>query len=372
VRVAFDARMVTWKGIGTYSLELLRALAARRKDEGLEVSAFRLPDDHFVEKDPSLADLRWQVVPGSVWSPLALLKVGQAASRTVDLFHSPHFLVPPTYRGPLITTIYDLIPLDHPETMPNPAARRVFEAAVHFAATRADMVLCLTRFSAARLAAHRIAPRDLSIIPGAAPAGLMPAGAAEIERVAHKYGLPPGYVLWIGAFRAHKNTAALLKAYRLLPRGLSQRHPLVLAGGLDGALATALQQRAPREHFPVLLPGRIEAADMAGLYSGASAFVFPSLIEGFGLPPLEAAACGAPVLCSSAEPMPDVMGTAAVYFDPLDVPVLAGLIETVLSSPETRRRLSAAGLRQAHAYSWDTAAELTVRAYRAVALRRGG
>jgi glycosyltransferase involved in cell wall biosynthesis len=361
--------MVTWKGVGTYSLELLRALAPRVRADELRLLCFRRPEDGFLERDAGLAGLEWRTIAGSVWSQLSAAAMAHEA-RGTHLFHSPHFVVPAAYGGPIVATIFDVIPLDRPETMPNPVARTVFRRAVGFAARRADMVLCLTRYAAARLAAHDIRPHDLRVIPGAAAPGFRRADPTEVDRVCRKYGLTRGYVLWLGAFRAHKNVGRLVDAYRQLPPGLALGHPLVLAGSEDGPEVAGLRLQAAKTGRPVLFPGRIEPEDLAALYTGAAVFVFPSLAEGFGLPPLEAAACGTPVLCSRADPLREVMGRGAAYFDPLDASGLAELMETVLTSAGARDALAEAGSRQAARSSWRTTAELTLQAFRDVLSRR--
>lgn len=369
MRLGFDARMATWAGVGTYSRELLRALVARRTRDDLHLVCFRRPGDAFLEEDPALGGIEWRVIPGSVWSPWSALRLA-AAARDTDLFHTPHFVAPLAYPGPLIATVHDVIPLDHIEVMPRAAARAVFERAVRTAARRAQAVLCGTRFTARRLAAHGIRPRDLWIAPYAPATDLRPVDARSAQRAREKYGLPPSYVLWLGALRSHKNVGALLTAYRLLPARVAAEHPLVLAGSLAGPELARLQPELDRLGQSVVLAGPIAAEDLAAVYSAATVFVFPSLIEGYGLPPLEAAACGTAVLCSSAQPLPEVMGGGAAYFEPRDPQALAGLLERVLTDSSVRSGLAGAAARRAAALSWEATADLTQLVYRTVLQRR--
>jgi len=317
--------MVTWGGVGTYSLDLLRHLAPLAAERGMTILGLRRAGDRFLEGLPELAAVTWRIVDADPWSLRGALAAGRAARGAVDVYHAPHVTVPLGFDGPLVTTVHDLIPLLHPESMPNLARRTVFRAAVDQAIRRSAVVLTVSRFTAQTLYDFGYRPRHLAVTPNGVDGRFRPQPAEEVARVAATYGLPRGYVLWVGAFKPHKNVHTLVEAYASLPPAVRTAHSLVLAG--DTATSYGEHVRGLAAATPagreVLFPGRIDGADLPALYSGAALFVFPSLVEGFGLPPLEAAACGTPVLASDAPPLPEVLGEAAEYVDGRD-PVAFG------------------------------------------------
>lgn len=373
LEVAFDARMVTWAGVGTYSLSLLRELGRNQDEFRLRLLALRRAADTFLEDLPELAGVAWLIVDSDPWSPRGSLAAGLAARGRADLYHAPHVTIPTGFGGPLVTTIHDLIPLLQPETMPSRLKRGIFRTVVDWAVRRSEVVLTVSRHTGEEL--YRLAgrPRSLGFAPGAVDAALRPAPPAEIERVRAAYGLPEGYLLWVGAFRPHKNVEALIRAYASLGDRLRARHGLVLAGKAEGPQAEstrALAERLLRDPGVTLFPGFVPPGDLPGLYSGAALFVFPSFAEGFGLPPLEAMACGCPVVSSERTALPEVLGPAAWYFDPARPEELAERLRLLLENPDLRSRASAAGLSWSRRFTWRRTAEETVRAYRAAVSRR--
>lgn len=368
MKVAYDARMATWGGIGTYSLELLRALAARRTADDLALLVLRRPEDAFLEKLPELAGVDWQVVRGGPWSARGTLEAGLAARGRADLYHAPHVTIPTGFPGPLIVTVHDLRPLLLPDTMPGAHKRAVFRLAVGRAVRRASVVLADSRHTAATLYRLGFRPRRLEVVPLGVASRFSPQAADAVAQARRRYGLEPEGLLWTGDFRPHKNVETLVRAYALLPPETRARHTLVLAGA-DGSFraqgarrlaAELLGPQADRVHFP----GHIDSADLPALYTNAALFVFPSTFEGFGLPLLEAASCGTPVVAASAPPLTEVMGDAAVYFPPTDARALAAVLRALLEDPGRRRELALRGQARSRRFRWETTAALTIAAYR--------
>jgi len=381
VILAFDVRMATWGGVGTYTRELLGALARDHEALGLErILAFHAPEDGPLAELADHPALEWLAAPGSPWSPAANVRLGlaargRAARGRADVFHAPHFPVPLGFGRPLVTTIHDLIPLLIPDSMPDPKRRAVYSSMVRWAVTQSDVVICGTR-EAARSVIQRFGDTRVCVVHhgmGIASSSAVE-GPAELEALG-RHGLRPGYVLWVGAFKPHKDVPTALAAHRRLPPEIRDRHPLVLVGDdqtAEGRMVRGELLDSPPElgrHVHML--GRVAPADLPPLFKGAGVFVFPSLIEGFGLPPLEAMAYGVPVVSSRAAPMPEVLGDAASYFTPGNADELTARLRDLLTDPTAAARLRARGRVRARRYSWERAAAETVAAYGlAVGVRR--
>jgi alpha-1,3-rhamnosyl/mannosyltransferase len=181
--------------------------------------------------------------------------------------------------------------------------------------------------------------------------------------VRDSHGLPERYILYLGSNKPHKNLVRLVEAWAVLQ---PQPLPLVVAGFWDA------RYPGPRQHAEelgieeVIWLGPVPEQDLPALYTGATLFVFPSLYEGFGLPVLEAMACGTPVACSDSSSLPEVAGDAAILFDSTDVGDMAEAIGLLLGNPDLRQRLAKAGLQRAKRFSWQRTAKETLEVYRHV------
>lgn len=328
----------------------------------------RSPDDGFLEDLVAQPSVTWATVDGDPWSPLGGLAAGRAARGRADLYHAPHVTIPLGFDGPLVTTVHDLIPLLVRETMPSRSRRAVFRLMLEGAVRRSAVIICDTRHTAVTLYGAGLRPRSLSVVPlGIAPT-FRPQPPQAIATARQAHGLERDYVIWAGAFRPHKNVATLVSAYAALPPTLRAAFDLALIGDPATpygesirALATSLLGAAATQvHFL----GFVDAADLPPLYAGAAAFVFPSLIEGFGLPPLEAAACGTAVVISALEPFREIMGDGAVFVDPLDPDDIARALTALLTDEASRVALARRGFERTRRFTWERAAEETVRAYR--------
>jgi glycosyltransferase involved in cell wall biosynthesis len=203
-------------------------------------------------------------------------------------------------------------------------------------------------------------------VSGGVGAQYRPAPAADIAQARQRYALPERYLLFVGSVQERKNVRACLLAFAdVCQRGLP--HHLVIVGAKQWRYAEILNTLEglavkDRVHFT----GYVEDADLPALYTGAEAFVFPSLYEGFGLPVLEAMACGTPVITSTTSSLPEVAGEAALLVDPKDVEALAAGMERVLTDPALRTTLRERGLQQAARFTWARTAQHVVDVYRAV------
>jgi glycosyltransferase involved in cell wall biosynthesis len=284
--------------------------------------------------------------------------------------HVPYFAPPlrPPAELPLVVTIHDLIPLIIPEYVTTPLVR-LYNALVSRGARRADLVLVDSEASRRDVLRLLGLPEGRVRVVYLAPdeAVLRPVPPAEVAAVKARYGVGDPLIFYLGGLDKRKNLPALLKALALLPPALPWQ--LFISGRLrfDNP---RLFPDLPRLAEELGIGGRVRFgfvtdADKPAMYRAASLFVFPSIYEGIGLDPLEALACGTPVVASDRSSLPEVLGEAAILVDPDDIPALAGAIERVLVDADLRRDLAARGPAQAGKFTWDETARQTVEAYEA-------
>lgn len=357
-----DGRFIQdhFPGIGRYTFNLVRALAHVAPEDSFAVlhnpalrntrydlGALQHPNLEWVRAGVPTFSLREQ------WTIPALLRERRAAS-----YHSPYLIMPYRPGCPTVVTLHDLMPIRYPHYF-TPWQRLGFALSVRLAARAARYVISVSQATAEDLRTLIGVPAGkIVVIPEAADPTFAPPPASEIARVREQYALSTPYVLSVGINKPHKNLAALIEAWRRAdPAGT-----LVIAGAWD--------PRYPVEHAgagTVRLIHDVPEGDLPALYAGATAFVMPSLYEGFGLPVLEAMACGAPVMASNTSSLPEVAGDAALLFDPLQPDALAEALTRVLGDCTLRDELRARGLERAAQFSWERTARETLRVYQAAA-----
>jgi glycosyltransferase involved in cell wall biosynthesis len=341
LRLAVDGRELragVRTGIRRYTLEVLRAAAAR----GLECIAY-------VDRATGFDDapgVRRATLGGFTpwWDQVAL----PAALRRdgVDVFLSPYYKRPLAAPCPSVVTIHDLFFIGYPGHR-----RPLYDAAMtrlaRLYAGGASAIIADSEHSRRAIVDRLgLAPERTVVIPVGLGPEFRPATPSAAQR--ERYGLGRHYALYVGNFRPHKNLPRLLRAWAGLAVPLRASHRLVLAGGDDaGRPALAALAASLGLGDRVVFPGLIDDADLPELYGGAAAVVLPSLEEGFGLPALEAMACGAPVVASCRGALPEVVGDAGVLVDPEDEGALAGALGRVLGSTPARQALARQGLARA-------------------------
>jgi alpha-1,3-rhamnosyl/mannosyltransferase len=365
--VVLDARTATdhFPGIGRYVVSLAGAL----KSMAPELDLTLLRDPAAAAQRLSLPDLpvldcaTSPFAPAQQWRVRSILKRSHAA-----LYHSAYYLMPYAPGVPSVVTCYDLIPLIYPQYFS--ALQRVIFRTAHWLALRtARVTLAISAATKSDLVRFfHIDPQRIVVTPLAAAAHFQPPSRSEIDRVRQQYALPPRYVLYFGSNKPHKNVPRLVEAFARLgigDRGSEIR--LVVAGQWDARYPEA-KHAAERLGLQdaVRFIGPVKDAELPGLYGGAELFVFPSEYEGFGLPVLEALACGAPVVCGNRSSLPEVAGDAALLCDPRDVNSLAEAIEQVLTDRDVRSTLAQHSVRRAAQFSWEQTAQQTLRVYRSV------
>ena len=289
------------------------------------------------------------------------------ASTTSAVYHEPNFL---SFRTPLptVVTIHDLSILRYPETHPRSRVafmtRRLGESI-----RRADCVISDSEYGRQEiLAEYNLPPERVVSVLLAAGSGFSPVAAEQLPALLAPFDLQSGqYVLSVGTLEPRKNLTTAIKAYARLPEAIRQEIPFVIAGmkgwrtdGLDREVAALIDKGQIRRL------GYVPDEALPALYSGARVFVYPSLYEGFGLPPLEAMACGAPVIVSNRSSLPEVVGDAGLQVDALDVDGLAEAMNRLIGDDVLRASLRQRGMERAKGFSWRRCAEETLAVYRRV------
>lgn len=293
------------------------------------------------------------------------VRLKQAAIMRRHLFHGPNYFLPPAGAGGVIT-IHDLSVFRYPETHP---AERLAQFERHFrrSVERAGHIITDSETTRQEVADFLGWSLDrITAVPLAASPMFQPRPAEALAPALARYNLvPQGYALCVSTVEPRKRITQLLHAWEKLPPSVRNRWPLMVTGGA-GWLSEAvrdLMDKGARQGWVRYL-GFVPEADLPLLYAGAALFVYPSVYEGFGLPPVEAMASGVPVVVSNASCLPEVTGGAAMLVEPEDVPGFSAHLEQALLDEEWRSRTMASGLAVAGRYSWDRCARETVDVYR--------
>ena len=376
-----DARTATahFPGIGRYVRNLAQALPPLLADDEWLVVLWN-SSDPAAWNPTALANPQVQIVPAPVssfalsqqWTIPRLLRAyrssGPPSAVRRPLFHSTYYLMPYRPGAPTLLTVYDLIALLHPQAV-SLRARLFFSVATRLALAASERIVTISASARDDLLAHfPVDPNRVTSIPLAADPRFRPRPADEIERVRAKYNLPDRYIFYLGINKPHKNLPRLVEAYaRLRNTQYAIRNtPLLIAGAWDTRYPESQSLAAPLGDAVRFL-GAVDDADLPALHSAATLFAFPSLYEGFGLPVLEAMACGAPVVCGNRSSLPEVAGDAALLVDPTDTDAIAAALRRVLEDDDLRRSLSEKSLIQATTFSWQRTAAETLAVYREMA-----
>lgn len=323
-----------------------------------------------------LADLRLPVVPlrasrrlpGLMTAGILMVSIA-ARQHRLDIVHDTTGVTPFALGGGgarRVVTVHDVIPLSF-SGVSSRLDDLIYRRWLPSQLPRVERVITVSQCSKADIAKHlRIPLERITVTPLSASANYQPATPEAVMDMRWRLGLPDQYMLYLGSIEERKNLRRVLEALAVLNQGGSAPR-LVITGAMKWQYSGILETLERLQlHELVTMTGYVAEGDLPALYSGALGLVFPSLYEGFGLPVLEAMACGTPVITSTASSLPEAAGDAALMVDPYSVEAIASAIQNVADSDALRSRLRQAGLARAREFTWDRTAAQTLAAYEQV------
>lgn len=357
IKLLLDSRMIDFSGIGTYLQNLIPFLKK-------EVNLILLGNKNTIENYIHEKDLKIIPIRSSIYFPYEqiefLFKI-----RSVDIFWSPHFNVPifPIRAKKRIVTIHDIFHLAFKELY-SPFERVYIKLLINSALNLSDMIITVSNFSKSEIIKYTQIKEDKIkvIYNGVNKEKFKVYDKKDLEKIRLKYRLPDRFILFVGNIKPHKNLKGLLKAFKVVIEELDEDLFLVITGKQEGFLKGdteifKLINTNPLLKKRIFLTGYINEKDLPILYNLAELFIFPSFYEGFGLPPLEAMACGCPTVVSRIPPLLEICGDATYYVDPYNINDIAKGIIEVLSKKELRETLIKKGFERVKLFSWENSAK---------------
>ena len=339
-KIAIDARMIEMSGIGTYIQHII--------DQ--DIYDIALGDENTIHK----YNQHIKVIPfdAKIYSLSEQIKfpAKQLKEEGVSLIHFPHYNVPFFYRGKYVVTVHDLIHLVYPQYLKNGVARYYSKLLMSHAIKGAAHLFTVSEYSKKDIIKFfKVPEKKISITYNAVDGKFQHKESDEVNYLREKYGIGDKKVLlYVGNLKPHKNLKILLEAYKELPER-DQYIVLLVGKAFQGV---HLNENGIEERG-VIVTGPVSSEELIDLYNLADIFVFPSLYEGFGIPPLEAMACGTPVICSNASSLPEVVGDAALMFEPRNNTELESLIKQIDDDSKLKDKLIKNGYSQVAKFSWE-------------------
>lgn len=363
MRIGIDARLVFYHqaGIGQYILRLTQALANIDRENNYILFKSRKDSTPIVNQTNFKTEKLW--TPSHHRFERLALSMELSVFR-LDVLHSPDFIPPQYARFPTVITVHDLAFLLYPRFLTHDSAQ--YYGQVDLAAKQAKHIIAVsesTKRDTVRLLG--VPESKISVIYEAAHPLFTPVTNEQtLDRVRTKYNLINDFILFVGTIEPRKNLPNLLRAFKRLRDNYKSQAVLAIAGNrgwLADEVDTVLDELKLGDAVRFL--GGVPNEELVYLYNAAKVFVFPSIYEGFGLPPLEAMACGTPVIVSKVSSLPEVVGDAALLINPEDVEELTVNMWRVLSDNNLRAEMRAKGLKRAAKFSWERAARETLKVY---------
>lgn len=374
MRIGIDARFYgpLGKGLGRYTQKLVKNLEIiDSKNEYLIFLRKENWDDYVPSREnfkKVLADYRWYTLKEQIMIPRAIKK------QKIDLMHFPHFNIPVFYRRKFVVTIHDLILIKYPTkkaTTLDPLLYKFkywgYKKVINSAVKRAEKIITVSEYTKKELVEYFNIPSDKVVVTYEACDGVE-SGQLEIpdHGFLKDFNINKPFILYVGNAYPHKNLEKLLDVYKNFTKKTDNKYQLVLVGKKDyfyQRLIEYAQKRELKANNDVVFFGYATEKQLADLYRSAKLYIFPSLFEGFGLPPLEAMSYGLPVLSSNASCLPEILGDAAAYFDPKNEADMVEKMISLVKDDQLREKLVTRGYDKIKTYSWEKCAQETLAVY---------
>ncbi len=370
MRIGIDARFYgsLGKGLGRYTQKLIENLEKVSSEDKFFIF---LRKENWDEYQPAnknfskvLANIPWYGVREQVFFPRILKKYN------LDLVHFPHFNVPVFWKGKFVVTIHDLILFHFPTQRATTLSpfyyflkKIAHRIVIRNAVKKSEKIIAVSRFTKKDILKHfRVSSRKIAVTLEAVDRTLEPLRASP-QQIHKKYGIIKPYILYVGNAYPHKNLERLVLVFREFVRKHPHLH-LVLVGKEDYFYRRLKKFVKDNRIRQVIFTDFVPDGELGTLYKEALLYIFPSLYEGFGLPPLEAMSWNLPVASSNASCLPEILGDAACYFDPQALTEMAETIEKVATNGEVRQKLISGGHKQVKKYSWEKMARETLDIYK--------
>jgi glycosyltransferase involved in cell wall biosynthesis len=373
MNIGLDGRFIQdhYPGIGRYSYHLALSLAKCSPQDvfSIVIQTSATNTRYDLDQLVKLPNVHLVYIPAS---PLALGSQWQirrlAQRESLTLFHTPHYPMSYILPCPVVATLHDMTPWLVRGSVKGYGVRRVFWMLMRLAAWRSTAVITGSRYAAGDLIHYlNLSSSKVTVAPHGIDSSFHPVGITEISDMCARFKLDKPYLLYCGSNKPHKNLGRLLEAWAILPPTLRDRYLLVLAGAEDNRFPTG-QSLAHKYGVPesTRVLGACREQDLPALYSGARSFIFPSLYEGFGLPVLEAMACGTAVACADNSSLPEVVGDTGLLFNPHEVSSISSVMGMMLSDSSLCNKLAQAGLERSSTFNWERTAQITLGVYRSL------
>lgn len=381
MRVGIDARFWSEQGHGRYIRNLISELAKIDQDNQYVIflrkddfEKFQIPNSRFQKR---LAEVRWYTLKEQTMLLAIFLK------ENLDLLHVPHFNIPVLYPKPIVITIHDLTITYYPTiratTLPYPVwkfKRIMYHVVLRTALMRAKKIIAVSNFTKNEIRKYypQIPDEKIVVTHEAVEQAFIEkadqyktdSGQARMTmgKIKKTYDIKKQYLIYVGNVHPHKNIERLIRVFHKLQKDLSGNVQLVLVGKDDYFMDRLKHETCNmKQETNIIWTGFVPEADLPRLIKGAAAFVFPSLMEGFGIPPLEAMAVGTPTIVSNTTSLPEVCGDASEYFDPASEDDMYAKIKSVLEDADLRLSLVQKGYERVKQFSWNRMAQQTQDLY---------
>jgi len=365
MRIAIDARMGdTSGGIEVYIIELISHLADIDKNNQYFVIVNKHGDGSFVPSTDNLTILvssitRRHYFLKDLWSLFFLPFLLKTSN--IDIYFNPRYVLP-IFKGniKMVVTMHDMIAFLYPEIWPGISGFRIRKY-IKLSTQRADAILTISNWAKKDIVRILDVPKDkIKVIYNGINKKLFkPIPGLSLQRlVKRKYAIRKKFILTVGPLGARKNHHRLIDAYSILPKCIREDYQLIVTGEKKGTYNNLLKKvRKTCPADDIVFTGFIPEKEMPMVINAASLFIFPSLYEGFGIPLLEAMACGTPILASNISSIPEVAGDAALLFDPYNINEMANAIDKAINDKDLRQKLVRKGFKQIKKYSWENTAK---------------